>query len=141
MSLVNPLRGTLDTNYLTHPNYTDCLYNLRIILTTEKIAYVLDIIMPMLEEGASEDEIARYVKYIGIVLEENLCVDLIHQFLQDSFSHLIMNFNMSKFEVTLPELLNILREAESVIKKSVLYIGETNKKRKTNKTLKKDKGK
>ncbi|RZS24610.1 hypothetical protein BHM03_00057696, partial [Ensete ventricosum] len=48
-------------------------------------------------------------------------------------------------EMTLPELLNILREAESAIKKEkpVLYIGETNKKRKANKTLKKgkDKGK
>ncbi|RWW78554.1 hypothetical protein BHE74_00013219 [Ensete ventricosum] len=47
------------------------------------------------------------------------------------------------FEVTLPELLNILREAESTIKKekSVLYIGETNRKRKASKTLNKGKGK
>ncbi|RWV96008.1 hypothetical protein GW17_00041314 [Ensete ventricosum] len=54
-----------------------------------------------------------------------------------------MNFNMSKLEVTLPKLLNILREAESAIKKekSILYIGETKKKRKASKILKKGKGK
>ncbi|RRT58193.1 hypothetical protein B296_00005016 [Ensete ventricosum] len=47
--------------------------------------------------------------------------------LPDSFSHFIMNFHMSKFEVTLPELFNILREAESAIKKEkpVLYIGDS----------------
>ncbi|KAJ8498092.1 hypothetical protein OPV22_008644 [Ensete ventricosum] len=79
---------------------------------------------------------------LGIVLEDNLCVDLILQFLPDSFSHFIINFNMSKFKVTLPELLNMLREAESVIKKEkpVLYIGETKKKRKASKTLKKGQG-
>ncbi|RRT31789.1 hypothetical protein B296_00048912 [Ensete ventricosum] len=54
-----------------------------------------------------------------------------------------MNFNMSKFEVTLPELLNMLREVESAIKKEkpVLYIGEIKKKRKASKILKKRKGK
>ncbi|RWV99339.1 hypothetical protein GW17_00037757 [Ensete ventricosum] len=54
-----------------------------------------------------------------------------------------MNFDMSKFEVTFLELLNMLREAKSTIKKekSVLYISETKKKRKANKTLKKGKGK
>ncbi|RWV98575.1 hypothetical protein GW17_00038568 [Ensete ventricosum] len=54
-----------------------------------------------------------------------------------------MNFNMSKFEVTLPELLNMLREAENTIRKEkqVLDISETKKKRKANKTLKKGKGK
>ncbi|KAJ8477860.1 hypothetical protein OPV22_021587 [Ensete ventricosum] len=190
----------------------------------EKIAYVLDTIVSTSEEGASEDEITRYVNYIddftlakcymlasmtpklqrqhegmdvdsillhlrqlfekqgrgqtyeiskrlfqarmtegtsvenhvikmiewiekltglGIVLEDNLCVDLILQSLPDSFSHFIINFNMSKFEVTLSELLNMLREAESAIKKEkpVLYIGETKKKRKASKTFKKGKGK
>ncbi|RRT36517.1 hypothetical protein B296_00034766 [Ensete ventricosum] len=63
--------------------------------------------------------------------------------LPGSFSHFIMNFNMRKFEVTLHELLNMLREAESAIKneKPVLYIGETKKKRKASNTLKKGKGK
>ncbi|RZS27105.1 hypothetical protein BHM03_00060540, partial [Ensete ventricosum] len=47
------------------------------------------------------------------------------------------------FEVTFPELLNMLRGAENAIKKEkpVLYIGETKKKMKTSKSLKKGKGK
>ncbi|RWW65478.1 hypothetical protein BHE74_00027212 [Ensete ventricosum] len=47
------------------------------------------------------------------------------------------------FEVTLSELLNMLREAENAIKKDklVLYIYETNKKMKASKILKKVKGK
>ncbi|KAJ8466414.1 hypothetical protein OPV22_028966 [Ensete ventricosum] len=100
-------------------------------------------------EGTSvENHVLKMIEYIekltglGIVLEDNMCVDLILQYLPNSFSYFIMNFNMSKFKVTLPELLNMLREAESAIKeKPVLYIGETKKKRKANKTLKKGKGK
>ncbi|RWV78439.1 hypothetical protein GW17_00060600 [Ensete ventricosum] len=51
--------------------------------------------------------------------------------------------HMNKFKVTLPKLLNMLREVESTIKKEkpVLYISETNKKRKASKTLKKGKSK
>ena len=64
MSLSNPLRGILDVKRLTGPNYTDWLRNLRIVLTVEKIMYVLDTMMPTPEEGASENEIARYMKYI-----------------------------------------------------------------------------
>ncbi|RWV89225.1 hypothetical protein GW17_00048634 [Ensete ventricosum] len=116
---------------------------LRIVLAEDKIVYVLNMIMPMLEEKISEDEIARFVKYIDSPRRYNICVDLILQSLPDSFSQFIINFNMNKFEVTLPELLNMLREAESDIKKEkpVLNIGETKKKRKVNKTLKKGKGK
>ncbi|RRT33369.1 hypothetical protein B296_00035127 [Ensete ventricosum] len=78
-----------------------------------------------------------------MVLKDNLCVDLILQSLPNSFSQFIIDLNMNKFEVTQPELLNMLTEAESTIKKekSVLYIGETNRKRNASKTLKKGKGK
>ena len=50
---------------------------------------------------------------------------------------------MNKLEVTLSELLNMLKGAEITIKKEkpVLYIGETRKKRKVEKSLKKGKGK
>ncbi|RWW10861.1 hypothetical protein GW17_00025569 [Ensete ventricosum] len=50
---------------------------------------------------------------------------------------------LPKFEVTFPELLNTLRGAENAIKKEkpVLYIGETKKKMKASKSLKKGKGK
>ena len=80
---------------------------------------------------------------LGMVLEDNLCVDIVLQSLPDSFSQFIMNFNMNKLEVTLPELLNILREAESTIKKEkpVLYTSETKKKRKAERSFKKGKGK
>ena len=80
---------------------------------------------------------------LGMVLEDNLCVDIVLQSLPDSFSQFIMNFNMNKLEVTLPELLNMLREVESTIKKEkpVLYTSETRKKRKTERSLKKGKGK
>ena len=55
MSLSNPLHGILDVNRLTGPNYTDWLRNLRIVLTAEKIMYILDIVMPTPEEGTSEE--------------------------------------------------------------------------------------
>ena len=50
---------------------------------------------------------------------------------------------MNKLEVTLPKLLNVLREVESTIKKEklVLYTSETRKKRKAEESLKKGKGK
>ena len=64
MSLSNPLRGILDVNRLTGLNYTDWLRNLRIVLMMEKIVYVIDTVMLTPEEGVSEDEIARYMKYI-----------------------------------------------------------------------------
>ena len=64
MSLSNPLRSILNVNRLTSPNYMDLLHNLRIFLMVEKIVYVLDIVMPMPEKGASEDKIACYVKDI-----------------------------------------------------------------------------
>ena len=64
ISLSNPLYKILDVNHLTSPNYINWLHKLRIILTTEKLMYVLNIVMPTLEEGASEVEIARYMKYI-----------------------------------------------------------------------------
>ena len=50
---------------------------------------------------------------------------------------------MNKLEMTFPKLLNMLREAESTIKKEklVLYSGKTRKKRKVGKSLKKGKSK
>ena len=64
MLLSNLLRDILDVNHLIGPNYTNLLYNLIIILMVGKIVYVLDIVLPMPEEGASEDEIAHYINYI-----------------------------------------------------------------------------
>ena len=64
-----------------------------------------------------------------MVLEDDLCVDLVLQSLPDSFSQFILNFNMNKLKVALLELLNMLREVDSTIKKGkpVLYVDETRK--------------
>ena len=63
MSLSNPLRGILDANKLTGPNFTDRYRNLRIILTAEKITYVLEEIVLEPSEGASEEDVLQYKKY------------------------------------------------------------------------------
>ncbi|RRT55335.1 hypothetical protein B296_00006795 [Ensete ventricosum] len=57
----NSHRGDLSPHVAGRPQQ---LRNLRIVLTAEKVAYVLDTIVPTSEEGASEDEIACYLKYI-----------------------------------------------------------------------------
>ena len=55
------LRGILDANKLTGPNYVDWLRNLRIVLTQEKLSYILDSLDPiMIGEDASEEDIANY---------------------------------------------------------------------------------
>ena len=56
MSLSNSLRDILDVNKLISPNFTDWYQNLRIILTTEKIAYVLEEIVLEPSEGTSEED-------------------------------------------------------------------------------------
>ena len=58
------LRSILDTNKLTRPNYTDWLRNLRIVLTAEKLAYVLNSPVPAnVAENAFEEEIATFKKW------------------------------------------------------------------------------
>ncbi|XP_020111092.1 uncharacterized protein LOC109726074 [Ananas comosus] len=42
MTASNPLANILDTNRLTGPNFTNWPRNLRIVLNSEKLAYVLD---------------------------------------------------------------------------------------------------
>ena len=103
----------------------------------------------MIEGASVQNYILKMIEWIekltglGIVLDDNSCVNLILQCLLDSFSQFIMNFNMNKLEVTLFKLLNMLREAESIIKKEklILYVDETKRKRKAGKSLRKGKGK
>ena len=57
MSLTNPLCGIVDANKLTGPNFMDWLRNLRIVLTYERITYVLDEIMLEPPEGATEEDV------------------------------------------------------------------------------------
>ena len=55
------LRSILDVNKLTGPNYVDWLRNIKIVLSQEKLSYILD--APTLEplgEDASEEEKTTY---------------------------------------------------------------------------------
>ena len=55
------LRGILDTNKLIRSNYVDWLRNLKIILTQEKVSYILDIPAPdSLEKDAFEEDRITY---------------------------------------------------------------------------------
>ena len=42
MSSTNPLRDIMDANYLTSLNFIDLLKNLKLLLKSENIAYVLE---------------------------------------------------------------------------------------------------
>ncbi|XP_075489493.1 uncharacterized protein LOC142528335 [Primulina tabacum] len=64
MTARNPLSIILDQNKLTGPNYNDWFRNLKIVLNSEKIAYVLDKKPP--NEAASdvsETELAKLEKW------------------------------------------------------------------------------
>ena len=66
------LRGILDTNKLTGPNYIDWLRNLRIIFTQEKVSNIMDTPTPdSLGEDASEEERATYKMWKMIVWLSN----------------------------------------------------------------------
>ena len=55
------LREILDSNKLTGPNYVDWLRNLKIILTQEKLSYILDIPAPQeVGDDTTEEEVSTY---------------------------------------------------------------------------------
>ena len=57
----NPLRGIIDANKLTRPNFTDWLRNFKIVLRCEKLAYVLDVDDPKEPvANVSEEEVVLY---------------------------------------------------------------------------------
>ena len=65
MSTIVNLRSILDANKLTGTNFMDWVKNLRIVLRTEKIAYVLDTPLPVSPsvDASIEDQIA-YQKHL-----------------------------------------------------------------------------
>ena len=75
------LWGILDSNKLTDSNYVDWLKNLKIILTQEKLSYILDIPEPQeVGDDATEEEVSTYrmwkndsltVKYIILASMSN----------------------------------------------------------------------
>ena len=55
------LRSILDTNKLTGTNYVDWLRNLKIVLSQEKLSYILDTLdIEPVGEDATEEEKATY---------------------------------------------------------------------------------
>ena len=80
---------------------------------------------------------------LGFVMDHDLCVDFILQSLPESYSQFVMNYNMNKIEGTFENLFNMLKTAESTMKKEkghVMLVGKTNK-RKGKKLPDKGKGK
>ncbi|KAL8113818.1 hypothetical protein AgCh_020925 [Apium graveolens] len=82
---------------------------------------------------------------LGFSMDGELSQDLVLQSLPSSFSQFVVNFHMNKLDVSLPELHNMLKTAESNFppkKSSVLLIGEgfNPKKRKKNPSKKKKVG-
>ncbi|KAL8109813.1 hypothetical protein AgCh_025782 [Apium graveolens] len=82
---------------------------------------------------------------LGFAMDGELSQDLVLQSLPSSFSQFVVNFHMNKLDVSLPELHNMLKTAESNFppkKSSVLLIGEgfNPKKRKRNPSKKKKVG-
>ncbi|KAK8563377.1 hypothetical protein V6N12_035525 [Hibiscus sabdariffa] len=65
---------------------------------------------------------------LGFALNDELATDVILQSLPDSFNQFVLNFNMNEINKTLPQLLGMLRTAESNMKKggskSVLMVRE-----------------
>ncbi|XP_030475902.1 uncharacterized protein LOC115693069 [Syzygium oleosum] len=64
MVTTNPLASILDKNYLAGPNFTDWVRNLRIVLNSEKIGYVLDQkILDSFPKGGTQEEHVTYDKW------------------------------------------------------------------------------
>ena len=60
----SPLRGIMESQKLTGPNFADWLRNLRIILKNERRLYVLDEDEPeMPPAGAPDEELAKFERY------------------------------------------------------------------------------
>ncbi|KAK8596840.1 hypothetical protein V6N12_065319 [Hibiscus sabdariffa] len=55
---------------------------------------------------------------LGFPLNDQLAIDVIMQSLSDSFNQFVLNFNMNEINKTLPQLLGMLRTAESNKKKN-----------------------
>ena len=70
---------------------------------------------------------------LGFVMDGELNQDLILQSLLDSFSQFVLNYHMNKLNTSLPELLNMLKTAESHIKKEKAPLLLVNNKKKAGK--------
>ena len=69
---------------------------------------------------------------LDIFLDNELSINLVLQSLPSSFDQFVVNFNMNSLEATLPDLLSMLRTAETTIKKDkpVLLVSSAHSKAK-----------
>ncbi|KAK8675043.1 hypothetical protein V6N13_033116 [Hibiscus sabdariffa] len=98
----------------------------------------------MSEESPVGAHVIKMMGYIqaleklGFPLNDELAIDVVLQLLPDSFNQFILNFNMNEINKTLPQLLGMLRTAESNIKrggsKSILMVREAKKGKKVAKS-------
>ncbi|KAK8600888.1 hypothetical protein V6N12_050733 [Hibiscus sabdariffa] len=76
----------------------------------------------------------QMLEKLRFALKDELATDVILQSLPDSFKPFVMNFNMNEINKTLPQLLGMLRTAESDLKKngskSILMVREAKRKKK-----------
>ncbi|KAK8589648.1 hypothetical protein V6N12_024041 [Hibiscus sabdariffa] len=92
----------------------------------------------MSEESPVGAHVIKMMGYIqtleklGFPLKDELATDAIPQSLPDSFKPFVLNFNMNEINKTLPQLLGMLRTAESDLKKngskSILIVREAKRK-------------
>ncbi|PIN23188.1 hypothetical protein CDL12_04091 [Handroanthus impetiginosus] len=119
----NRLSVILEANKLTGSNYTNWLRNLKIVLDSKKRAFVL-----------------IQTWKTCVVMDNNLYIDLIIQSLPSSFEQFVMNFSISKLNVTVNELVHMLVIAEFTMKKDkMVLVASISKARKCKMGKKKEK--
>ena len=67
MSASNLLAKILETNKLIGSNFKDWLWNLKVILSSEKLAYILDQDLPPLPTDLTADQRASHEKWLDDV--------------------------------------------------------------------------
>ena len=61
-------------------------------------------------------DLITHLGQLGFAMDGELSQHLILQSLPDSFSQLVINYHMNKLNISLPELLNMLKTAENHFK-------------------------
>ena len=91
---------------------------------TAKYNIVKDPFKARMNEGSSvTDHTLKMINHIeqlkklDVIIEADMCLDIILQSLPDSFGPFILNFHMNKLEPTLPGLHNLLKMTEETLKK------------------------
>ncbi|CAA0821431.1 Unknown protein, partial [Striga hermonthica] len=95
------------------------------------------------DHGLKMIALVESLSFLGVIMDNELYVDLMLQSLPSSFDSFVVNFNMHNMETSLPELVNMLKTAESTIKKDkpVLLVGSTSGSKALKSKKRKGKGK